>query len=148
MTSYLLLTAVTTLCCAGTMGQLQAQATAQLAPDSTVTMPPAPPVRASLVGSVVDELNNPMAGVTVKLVGGNIQDLSITNSVGRFLLEVPTTGGSVTLTFQGYYTQELTFTKIREIHVVLQPLPGFKRERKQRVIYRRHNKALIAYPNQ
>lgn len=147
LTPTLILSALTALF-SGVLEPLKAQATTHLVPDTTTTLPAAPPTRATLVGSVVDELNNPMAGVTVKLVGGKIPDLSITNSAGRFLLEVPATGGAITVTFQGYHTQEFTFSTVREIHVAMHPLPGFRRERKQRVIYRRHNKALTTYPNQ
>lgn len=121
---------------------------APTAPDSaTPARPAAPMSRAPLMGTVVDEMNNPLAGVTVKLLGGSMPQLSITNSAGRYLLDVPTTGGTITVSFEGYQPQEFEFRKVSEIHVVLQPQPGFKRDRKQRVIYRRHTRALNAYPD-
>ena len=107
-----------------------------------------PPARAVLAGTVVDEMNNPMAGVTVRLTTGTSPPLCITNSQGRYLLEVPPTGGSIAVSFAGYHSQELTFRRAGEIDVVLQPLPGFHRDRKQRVIYRRHHRSRAQYPGQ
>lgn len=100
----------------------------------------------ALTGSIVDELKNPLAGVTVKLRGTSQQLVCITNSAGRFLLPVPASSGTISISFEGYYTQEVAFGPILNTAVTLLPLPGFRRDRKARVIYRRHNRAVSAYP--
>jgi hypothetical protein len=82
------------------------------------------------------------------LLGGKIPQICITNAQGHYLLQVPSTGGTVSVSFEGYISQQVSFRKVEGIDFVLQPQPGFRRERKDRVIYRRHNKALSAYPNQ
>lgn len=124
-------------------------AAAQYSPSSpTATDTLAAPVMMGLEGFVNDELNNPMSGVTVMLLGGKIPQICITNARGHYLLQVPSTGGTVSVSFEGYISQQVSFRKVEGIDFVLQPQPGFRRERKERVIYRRHNKALSAYPNQ
>jgi len=110
-------------------------------PDSVATSPRA------LTGFIVDELNNPLAGVTVRLVDNPHQLLCITNSAGRFLLDVPASSGLISVTFAGYYPQQVSFGPSKKASITLLPLPGFRRDRKARVIYRRHNRAVSANPD-
>lgn len=94
-----------------------------------------------LTGTVSDEENHPLAGVTVKLHGGQVPQLCITNGREAFLFDVPTTGGTITVSFVGYQTQEYSFAKVTALDVVLQPEPGYVRDRKTRQLYRRFNKS-------
>ncbi|WP_139926384.1 carboxypeptidase-like regulatory domain-containing protein [Hymenobacter sp. DG01] len=98
------------------------------------------PAKETIAGTILDEMNNPLAGVTVKFAGGLISKMCITNGRGRYLLEVPRTGGTLAVSFAGYVSQEIAFRKVNELDVVLQPEPGFHRTRKMRVLYRRMNR--------
>jgi hypothetical protein len=100
---------------------------------------PAPVTWTTLTGAVVDELNYPLAGATVTL-RGHANRVCITNSDGRYLLTVPSTGGDVAVAFSGYQDQVIHFSKALALDMVLVPKPGFKRDRKARVIYRRVNR--------
>ncbi|MCR5890280.1 hypothetical protein LRS06_21375 [Hymenobacter sp. J193] len=52
----------------------------------------------------------------------------ITDSLGRFCLPVPATGnGAVVVVFEGYYAQQLLIGQGETLHIVLQPIPGFRR---------------------
>lgn len=106
--------------------------------DSAVARP-APVTWTTLTGAVVDELNYPLAGATVTL-RGHANRVCITNSDGRYLLTVPSTGGDVAVSFSGYQDQVIHFSKALPLDLVLVPKPGFKRDRKARVIYRRVNR--------
>jgi hypothetical protein len=89
-----------------------------------------------LVGHMVDEMNNPLAGATVAVAGDPTQ-LCITNAEDRYLVEIPRNGADVAVAFHGYQTQVLRVNGQPEQGFVLLPRPEFKRDRKARVIYRR-----------
>ncbi|GAB3840915.1 carboxypeptidase regulatory-like domain-containing protein [Hymenobacter jeollabukensis] len=118
-----------------------ASAQAQQA-DSLATPAPAtdaadtPPAWLTLTGVVVDEFSLPLAGATVTLAGSP-KYLCITNAEGGYLLEVPAGGGDIRVAFSGYYEQVFSAQRSGERDVLLLPLPGFKRDRKGRVIDRR-----------
>jgi hypothetical protein len=114
----------------------QADSVATGAADAQPLATPPAPAWLTLTGVVVDEFSIPLAGVTVSLVS-HPQFLCITNSAGAYLLEIPAAGGEVRIAFSGYYEQVFGAQRSGERDVLLQPLPGFKRNRKGLVIDRR-----------
>ena len=99
--------------------------------------------RVVLTGIVTDEQTNPIAGATVRLQG-MVPQYCITNSRGRYLLNIPARGASVSVSFSGYQTQEFQVDSLNHLDVVLQPEPGFHRPHKARVLHRRYLRTLRA----
>ncbi|MDU0371985.1 carboxypeptidase regulatory-like domain-containing protein [Hymenobacter endophyticus] len=99
--------------------------------------------RIVLTGTVTDEQANPIAGATVRLQG-IVPQYCITNSRGRYLLQVPAKGATVTVSFSGYLSQDHPVDSRRQLDVVLQPAPGFHRPHKARVVHRRYLRTLRA----
>ncbi|MBG8556329.1 peptidase associated/transthyretin-like domain-containing protein [Hymenobacter guriensis] len=80
-------------------------------------------------------MTNPLSGVSVR-PRGLFAQVSVTDSLGRFRLQIPATGdGAVVVTFEGYYAQQVLIGRGETLHVVLQPIPGF---------YRRFNRGAIS----
>ncbi|MBK9730900.1 MAG: TonB-dependent receptor [Chitinophagaceae bacterium] len=72
----------------------------------------------SLSGTVIDKSDNgPLDGVTVIIKG--TQTATITNGQGKFIMNVPTSGGTLIFSYVGYETQQIDFLHQSTIDVSL-----------------------------
>ncbi|MVT09057.1 SusC/RagA family TonB-linked outer membrane protein [Chitinophaga sp. ysch24] len=82
-----------------------------------VTREPAPP--GIVTGTVTDEHNNSLAGVTVK-VKGELQRMTLTNEKGTFSLIVPDGKAILQFSYVGFVSREIAVARITEpLKVVL-----------------------------
>nr|WP_295876519.1 SusC/RagA family TonB-linked outer membrane protein [uncultured Chitinophaga sp.] len=72
-----------------------------------------------LTGQVLSEGNKPLPGATVGVKGTAIG--AITDGNGRFSLEAPNNSGILVISYMGYLTQEIRFTKAEDLRILLKP---------------------------
>ena len=77
----------------------------------------------TITGSVVDDTNLPLQGVSIKVDGGNMGTL--TDNEGRFSIRVPVSAKKITISYLGFESTELKLKKVSKtgaIKLKLKPM--------------------------
>lgn len=74
----------------------------------------------SVKGSVVDEQGEPMPGVVIRVVGGDISYSAVTNADGQFTITIPSSKSVIELKSIGYKTQRINVGSQQQISVKME----------------------------